>query len=75
MVIDEQMLSRIIGSSVGMYPNDVADMLVRNKALAPAPNYTLNQLVDGVFVGLNQNPSFTQEYSSWLEQIVTTLTF
>ena len=75
MVIDKQMLSKIIGSSVGMYPNDVADMLVRNNVLAPAPDYTLNQLVEGVFVGLNQNPTFVQEYGSWLEQIVTTLTF
>ena len=75
MIIDEQMLSNIIGSSVGMYPNEVADMLVRNKVLAPAPNYTLNQLVEGVFLGLNQNPTFSQEYSSWIEQIVTTLTF
>jgi hypothetical protein len=75
MVIDEQMLSNIIGSSVGMYPNEVADMLVRNNVLAPAPDYTLDQLVEGVFVGLNQNPSFAQEYASWLEQIVTTLTF
>ena len=75
MLIDEQMLSNIIGSSVGMYPNEVADMLVRNNVLAPAPDYTLDQLVEGVFLGLNQNPSFAQEYSSWLEQIVTTLTF
>jgi hypothetical protein len=75
MVIDEQMLSNMIGSSVGMYPNDVAKMLVKNNVLAPAPEYTLNQLVEGVFVGLNQNPSFTQEYTSWLEQVVTTLTF
>jgi hypothetical protein len=75
MVIDEQMLSNIIGSSVGMYPNEVADMLVRNNVFAPAPDYTLNQLVDGVFVGLNQNENFTQEYTSWLEQVVTTLTF
>jgi hypothetical protein len=75
MVIDEQMLSNIIGSSVGIYPNDVANMLVKNNVLAPAPEYTLDQLVEGVFVGLNQNPSFAQEYSSWLEQIVTTLTF
>jgi hypothetical protein len=50
-------------------------MLVRNNVLAPAPDYTLNQLVQGVFIGLNQNPTFTQEYTSWLEQIVTTLTF
>jgi hypothetical protein len=75
MIIDEQMLSNIIGSSVGMYPNEVADMLVRNNVFAPAPDYTLNQLVDGVFVGLNQNENFTQEYTSWLEQVVTTLTF
>ena len=75
MVIDEQMLSNIIGSSVGMYPNEIADMLVRNNVLAPAPDYTLDQLVEGVFLGLNQNPSFAQEYSSWLEQIVTTLTY
>jgi hypothetical protein len=75
MVIDEQMLSKIIGSSVAMYPNDVSDMLVRNGVFAPAPNYTLNQLVEGVFVGLNQNPNFAKEYASWTEQIVTTLTF
>jgi hypothetical protein len=75
MVIDEQMLSNIIGSSVGMYPKDVANMLVNNKVFAPAPDYTLNQLVKGVLIGLNKNPSFTKEYSSWLEQIVTTLTF
>jgi hypothetical protein len=75
MVIDEKMLSNIIGSSVGMYPNEVADMLVRNKVLAPAPQYTIDQLVDGVLIGLNQNPNFTQEYASWVEQIVTTLTF
>lgn len=72
-MIDEEMLSKIIGASVGMYPNDVADMLIRNKVLAPAPEYTLDQLVQGVFVGLNQSPSFAQEYASWSEQIVTTL--
>ena len=74
MVIDEQMLSNMIGSSVGMYPNDVAEMLVRNNVLAPAPEYTLNQLVQGVFLGLSNNSNFTQEYTSWLEQVVTTLT-
>jgi len=75
MVIDEQMLSKIIGSSVGMYPSEVAEMLVRNNVFAPSPEYTLDQLVEGVFIGLNQNPSFAQEYASWMEQIVTTLTF
>jgi hypothetical protein len=72
-MIDEEMLSKVIGSSVGMYPNDVADMLVRNNVLAPTPEFTLNQLIDGVLVGLNKNPIFTQEYFSWLEQIHTTL--
>lgn len=72
-MLTEEQLSKIIGSSVGTYPNDVAEMLLRNNVLAPAPNYTLDQLVEGVFVGLNQNPTFMQEYSSWLEQIVTTL--
>ena len=74
MIIDEQMLSNMIGSSVGMYPNDVAEMLVRNNVLAPAPEYPLNQLVQGVFLGLSNNSNFTQEYTSWLEQVVTTLT-
>jgi hypothetical protein len=73
-MLDEEKLSKIIGSSVGTYPNDVAEMLLRNNVLAPAPNYTLDQLVEGVFVGLNQNPSFAQEYVSWTEQIITTLT-
>lgn len=75
MIIDEQMLSKIIGSSVGAYPKEVAEFLVKYEVLAPAPEYTLDQLVDGVFIGLNQNPAFTQEYASWVEQIITTLTF
>ena len=74
MMIDEKMLANLIGSSVGTYPNDVAKMLVNNKVIATAPQYTTDQLVDGVFIGLNQNPKFAQEYGSWLEQIVTTLT-
>lgn len=74
-MIDEEMLSKVIGSSVGTYPNDVADMLVRNNVLAPTPEFTLDQLVQGVFVGLNENPTFAQEYASWMEQIVTTLIF
>lgn len=73
-MLDEEKLSKIIGSSVGTYPSDVAEMLLRNNVLSPAPNYTLDQLVEGVFVGLNQNPSFAQEYVSWTEQIITTLT-
>jgi len=72
-MIDEEMLSKIIGGSVGTYPNDVAEMLVRNNVLAPAPEYTTDQLVDGVFDGINQNENFALEYSAWLEQIITTL--
>ena len=74
-MIDEELLSKIIGSSVGTYPNEVADMLVRNNVLAPTPEFTTDQLVNGVFVGLNENPTFAQEFASWMEQIVTTLTF
>ena len=74
-MIDEQTLAKIIGNSVGMYPKDIENMLVSNNVLAPAPQYTIDQLVEGVLIGLNQNPNFTKEYSSWLEQIITTLTF
>jgi hypothetical protein len=75
MVIDEKIIANIIGSSVGTYPKDVAEMLVRNNVIATAPQYTTDQLVDGVLLGLNQNPTFAEEYSSWTEQIITTLIF
>ena len=74
-MIDEETIAKIIGNSVGTYPKDIENMLVSNNVLAPAPQYTIDQLVDGVLIGLNKNPSFTQEYSSWLEQVITTLTF
>jgi len=70
---DKDMLVKAIGVSVGTYPKDVADMLVRNKVIAPAPDYTTNQLVDGVVDGLNKNADFTLEFASWLDQIHTTL--
>lgn len=74
-MIDEETLAKIIGNSVGTYPKDIENMLVSNNVLAPAPQYTIDQLVEGVLIGLNENPSFNQEYSSWLEQVITTLTF
>lgn len=70
---EKEILIQIIGSSVGTYPSDVAEMLVRNNVIAPAPDYTIDQLVDGVFDGLERNENFTLEFSSWLEQIATTL--
>jgi len=70
---DKEMLIKAIGASVGLYPNDIADMLVRNKVIAPAPNYTTNQLVEGVVDGLNKNADFTLEFGSWLDQVHTTL--
>jgi hypothetical protein len=73
-MIDEETIAKIIGNSVGTYPKDIENMLVSNNVLAPAPQYTIDQLVEGVLIGLNQNPNFTKEYSSWLEQIITTLT-
>jgi hypothetical protein len=39
-MIDEEMLSKIIGVSVGTYPKDIEEMLVRNNVLATAPQYT-----------------------------------
>jgi len=74
-MIDEETIAKIIGNSVGMYPKDIENMLVSNKVLAPAPQYTIDQLVDGVLIGLNESPSFSEEYSSWLEQVISTLTF
>ena len=74
-MIDEETIAKINGNSVGMYPKDIENMLVSNKVLAPAPQYTIDQLVDGVLIGLNESPSFSEEYSSWLEQVISTLTF
>ena len=70
---DKEMLIKAIGSSVGTYPSDVAEMLLRNNVIAPAPDYTINQLVDGVLEGINENENFVVEYFNWLEQIITTL--
>jgi len=70
---DKEMLIKVIGSSVGTYPSDVAEMLLRNNVIAPAPDYSINQLVDGVLEGINENENFVIEYFNWLEQIITTL--
>ena len=75
MVIDEKLIARIIGVSVGTYPNDVAEMLTRNNVLKTSPNFTIDQLVNGVFDGLKENQKFIKEYSSWLEQTITTLEY
>ena len=74
MVIDEKTLALIIGSSVATYPKEITSMLVKNKVL-PSTNtaFSNEQMVDGILIGLNSSESFRNEYSSWIEQIITTL--
>jgi len=72
-MLTDEILSRIIGASVAMYPTEIRDMLVRNGVYAPAPFYTINQLIDGVFIGLGKNPQFSAEYGSYIDQVITTL--
>lgn len=75
MVIDEKLLAKIIGSSVGTYPNDVLDMLINNNILLPFDNYTTEELVDSVLLGLSKNEPFLIEYSYWLQSIIDTLNY
>lgn len=72
-MIDENLLAKIIGSSVGTYPEEVLDMLIKNGIVLPSPDYTVDQLVTSVLQGLNKNEVFLNEYGMWLETIITTL--
>jgi len=74
-MIDENLLAKIIGSSVGTYPEEVLDMLIKNGIVLPSPDYTVDQLVTSVLQGLNKNEVFLNEYGMWLETIITTLNF
>lgn len=74
-MVDEKLLAKIIGSSVGTYPEDVLDMLIKNGIVLPSPDYTIDQLVTSVLQGFNKNEAFLNEYGLWLESIITTLNF
>jgi hypothetical protein len=66
--MNEEFLAKLIGQSVGLYPNEIATLLNQNGVTIDAENFDTNQLIDAVFNGLRKNVSFNSAFSVWVDK-------
>jgi hypothetical protein len=62
----EEMLPIIIGTAVGRYPMEIANLLNSTGVTIDAENYNTDELIDSVFSGLVNNAKFNREFSFWV---------
>ena len=70
---NEEMLPIIIGTAVGRYPMQIANLLNDTGVTIDAQNYDTNKLIDSVFAGLVNNYKFNTEFSNWVTNNINNL--
>jgi len=63
----QDMLAVIIGRTVALFPNQVANLLTLNGVVVDASNYNTSQLVTAVVNGLTSSESFKVDFANFVE--------
>lgn len=64
----EELISALIGKTIGLYPTEVACLLNKNGVVIDADTLDIDQLISATFNGINTNPMFKQELSFFIEE-------
>jgi len=62
----EEMIPIVIGTAVGRYPMEIANLLNSTGVTIDAQNFNSDELINAVFSGLVNNAKFNSEFSFWL---------
>jgi hypothetical protein len=62
----EEMIPIVIGTAVGRYPMEIANLLNSTGVTIDAQNFNSDELINAVFSGLVNNAKFNREFSFWL---------
>ena len=63
----EELISAIIGKTIGLYPTEVAYLLTKNGVVIDADTFNTDQLISATFNGFNSNPTFKEELASFVD--------
>jgi hypothetical protein len=63
----EELISTIIGKTIGLYPNELINILTKNGVVVDADNLDVNKLIVATFNGINTNPTFKSELASFID--------
>jgi hypothetical protein len=63
----EQTVSKLIGKTIGLYPNDVINILTKNGVVIDANALDLDKLILATFNGINTNPVFKSELAKFID--------
>lgn len=66
--MNEQNISKVIGTTIGLFPNEIAFLLTKNAVVVDAENLDLPNLVEATFTGLDKSISFRNDFDSLFNQ-------
>jgi len=69
----EEMLPILIGTAVGRYPMQIANLLNSTGVTIDAQNFNTDELIDAVFSGVVNNAKFNREFSFWIKSNIDKL--
>lgn len=61
MKTQEELISALIGKTIGLYPTEVALLLNKNGVVIDANTFNIDQLISATFNGVNTNPMFKED--------------
>lgn len=63
----DELISGLIGKTIGLYPNEVINLLTTNGVVVDANALGLDQLIMATFSGINTNPVFKKELGEFID--------
>lgn len=63
----EELLSALIGKTIGLYPTEVALLLNKNGVVIDADTFDIDQLISATFNGFNTSPAFKEDLTMFID--------
>jgi metal-dependent amidase/aminoacylase/carboxypeptidase family protein len=74
MMTQEELISALIGKTIGLYPTEVALLLTKNGVVIDADTFDIDQLISATFSGVNTNKSFKKDLIDFIDSKNVTIT-
>lgn len=58
-------LAKLVGTTIGLYPNQVANLLNKSGVTVNAEKLPFDKLIDATISGLSKSPSFLKDFEAF----------
>lgn len=62
--MEKPSIAKVIGTTIGLFPSDVADALNKSGVTVDAQNLPFDKLVDAAIQGLTKSPDFVKRFEA-----------